>query len=113
METSQNKRMRMNKTNSKTNNSVQYYGRILLFISATLYTPLTVFVIDLFLAGGEEFIREDFGGAWVMLSDKYPNVAEDFLHTLFYFAQPVLLSSNYTAETTLQMPEGIVRLHCL
>ena len=71
----------MNKTDSKTNHSLQYYGRILLFISATLYALVAVWVISIFLvSGGDDFMLTDFGGAWVLLTRQYPNVAEDFLH---------------------------------
>jgi hypothetical protein len=73
----------MDKANSKTESTLQNYGRILLFIPATLYTILILWVISLFLiAGGHDFMLTDFGGAWIMLTRQYPNVAEDFLHTV-------------------------------
>jgi hypothetical protein len=73
----------MNKTDSRSNQSFHYYGRILLHISATLYTLVAVWVASLFLAGGgDKFMREDIGGAWVMLTDKYPTAAEYLLHAI-------------------------------
>jgi len=58
-------------------------GRILLFISSLLYTLVIMFVISLLLANGREaFMLDDFGGAWVILSQKYPNVADDFFHIM-------------------------------
>lgn len=73
----------MNKTDSAANHSLQYYGRMLLYISVTLYTLLAAWVMSLFLAGGgEEFMREDIGGAWFMLTDKYPTAAEYLLHAV-------------------------------
>ncbi len=71
------------KTNSRLENPLLNFGRILLFISAIVYTLLTVFVIGIFLAsGGDDFMLTDFDGAWIMLTREYPNVAEDFLHAV-------------------------------
>ena len=59
------------------------FGRILLFIPATLLTLLILFVIGIFLtSGGYEFMLDDFGQAWIMLTRQYPHVAEDFLHSM-------------------------------
>jgi hypothetical protein len=65
------------------NSSLLKYGRILLFILSILYTLLILFVIGIMLVSGEdEFMLDDFGGAWIMLTKQYPNVAEDFLHAM-------------------------------
>jgi hypothetical protein len=67
----------------KSRDSLLKYGRILLFISASLYTLLIIWIILLFLLmGGEEFMLTDFNGAWIMLSRQFPHVAEDFLHSV-------------------------------
>lgn len=65
------------------NSSLLKYGRILLFIPATLYTLLILFVIGIMLtSSGDDFMLSDFGGAWIMLTRQYPYVAEDFLHAV-------------------------------
>ena len=65
----------------KNKDSLLKSGRILLFIPATLYTLLILWVISLFLiGGGDDFMLTDFDGAWIMLTRQFPNVAEDFLH---------------------------------
>lgn len=67
----------------KNKDSLLKSGRILLFIPAALYTLLILWVISLFLiGGGDDFMLTDFDGAWIMLTRQYPNVAEDFLHTV-------------------------------
>jgi len=64
-------------------NTLLNFGWILLFLSAIVYTLLTIFVISIFLlSGGDDFMLTDFGGAWVMLTRQYPHVAEDFLHAI-------------------------------
>ena len=69
--------------NAEQGNALLKYGRLLLFISAVLYTLLALFVIGIFLtSGGDDFMLTDFGSAWVMLTRQYPNVAEDFLHAV-------------------------------
>jgi len=73
----------MNNRVSNTRNTHLNYGRILLFIPATLLTLLILFVIGIFLtSGGDDFMLTDFGGAWIMLTRQYPHVAEDFLHVV-------------------------------
>ncbi|HSM71985.1 MAG TPA: hypothetical protein VK851_10620 [Anaerolineales bacterium] len=65
------------------NSSLLKYGRMLLFIPATLLTLLILFVIGIFLSsGGEQFMLDDFGQAWIMLTRQYPHVSEDFLHSV-------------------------------
>jgi hypothetical protein len=67
----------------KNKDSFLKYGRIFLFIPATLYTLLILFVIGIMLrSGGDDFMLDDFGQAWIMLTKQYPHVAEDFLHTV-------------------------------
>ena len=69
--------------NAKQGNSLLKIGRLLLFISAILYTLVIMFVISLLLANGREaFMLDDFGGAWLMLSQKYPHVTDDFFHIM-------------------------------
>jgi len=69
--------------NAEQGNSLLKYGRILLFIPATLYTLLILFVIGILLtSGGYEFMLDDFSQAWIMLTRQYPYVAEDFLHAV-------------------------------
>lgn len=64
-------------------NSLLKIGRILLFIPAVLYTLVIMFVISLLLINGREaFMLDDFGGAWVMLSQNYPHAADDFFHIM-------------------------------
>ena len=67
----------------KNKDSLLKFGRILLFIPATLYTLLILFVIEIMLrSGGYEFMLGDFSQAWIMLTRQYPYVAEDFLHSV-------------------------------
>lgn len=60
----------------KPETSIQKIGRILLLISASLLTLLWMWVGLLFLLSGEDgFMYGDYGSAWPMLRQTYPDAA--------------------------------------
>lgn len=81
MSTEENNPLILEKPNSMMVNSFHKYGRILLLISAAVPTFLALFVSGIYVSsGGHDFMLDDFGSAWVVLSRDYPHVAEEFIH---------------------------------